>query len=466
MLCRVYPRAAARVRIRQGNIRQAHSLAVSGGDVGLAQRLQEMRNLLLAPVERDVVLGRGSAMSGTFNQRVLQVFHSSITHDTNGYGVRSEQILQALAENTVSCRAMTRLGYPWDLIQHLSLSRDKPLSKSGPTTYHHSTHPSISLGHRESEYLGAYAEQICAQAQESNSSVIHAHSNYLNGLAARIAGDKLGLPVVYELRGLWHRTRALSQVGYGASEHYQFCEKQELRAALLADAVVVISAPLGRWLVGNGVSAEKISIVGNAAPVREPVDRCPDKTFVIGYVGSFVHYEGLMILLRAFEKVHQAYSHARLVLVGAGEQYKEVERWIENSELTAAIELVGRVRPDEVARYYARFDAAVVPRDSNPVTELVPPLKPMEIMAMGVPLIVSDVAPLREMVVAGSNAIVFRAGSASSLAECIQSLIDHPGLGDELRLAGLVHAKEHSWAENASLYREIYQQLRQPIRHD
>jgi len=468
ILKKMYPRAAARVLFRQGNIEQAYSLAQSGGDQELADRLGEMRTVLATPLESLAQPPRQNSISPSispskkvsfpaFNQKVLQVFHSSITHDTNGYGVRSEQVVGALQSAGIQCSVMTRLGYPWDLLQHKSLNPGGLESSSENVCYHHSRNANVTLGHPESEYLRAYAEQIAERASKSGASVIHAHSNYLNGLAARIAGDQTGLPVVYEVRGLWHRTRSLKDAGYANSEHYEYCERQELEAARQANAVIAISEPLAKWLVKKGIEPSKVTVVGNAAVARTPVEKLPSDSFVIGYIGSFVEYEGLLVLLDAFQQVQQKHAHARLVMVGHGDQFNAIEKRVKEKNLGAFVDLPGKVSPGAVEGYYSKLNVAVVPRQSNFVTELIPPLKPLEIMAMGVPLIVSDVAPLASFVDAGVNGLVFNSGDTAALRDSLLYLLEQPEKGDALRNGGLEFAKQHSWEKNAQLYLSVFE---------
>ena len=443
--------------MRQGGISNAYTLAKKSGDTRIIQRLGEMQELLAAPLGEDIAQAR--RFSNVFEPKALHVFHSSITHDTNGYGVRSEQLIAALQDIGICCAAMTRLGYPWDLRQHAKLSEQSTQSSSSTIRYLHSRSNTWTLGDCESGYLRAYAEQIEIAASTAQASVIHAHSNYLNGLAAQIAGQRLSVPVVYEMRGLWHETRALTNPSYATTEHYRYCEKQELRAAMLADAVVAISKPLADWLAIKGVNRSKITTIGNAAVERRPVEKQASPEFVIGYVGSLVEYEGIDVLLAAFTELHKLHDQVRLVIVGDGAQRKTIENWVRAHDLAGRVTLPGRVPPGQVEDYYARFDVAVVPRNSNKVTELVPPLKPMEIMAMGVPLVVSNVAPLSELVTHESNALVFAAGDVADLMRCIQKLVHQPDLGAKLRAAGLVSASNNSWARNAQRYLTLYKQF-------
>lgn len=92
----------------------------------------------------------------------------------------------------------------------------------------------------------------------------------------------------------------------------------------------------------------------------------------------------------------------------------------------------GKVPPDAVSRYFSLFDAIALPRKPYQVCRLVSPLKPLEAMAMNVPMIVSDVEALAEMVEDGVSALVHKSGDSESLATAIETLIINPELGAKL----------------------------------
>ena len=94
--------------------------------------------------------------------------------------------------------------------------------------------------------------------------MIHAASNYLNGAAAAAAGRASGITTIYEVRGLWHLTRAFSEPGYDRTEHYRYCERREVAACAAVDHVITLSGGLRRWLIERGIPETKISVVGNA----------------------------------------------------------------------------------------------------------------------------------------------------------------------------------------------------------
>ncbi|MCC2668577.1 MAG: hypothetical protein K0Q72_1048 [Armatimonadetes bacterium] len=90
-------------------------------------------------------------------------------------------------------------------------------------------------------------------------------------------------------------------------------------------------------------------------------------------------------------------------------------------------------------------------------TALTTPLKPLEAMAMGKPVIVSDVPAMHELVRPGETGLIFRAGDAADLAEkCLQILGEPAGcvqLGGRARDWVLA---ERQWSALVAGYQKVY----------
>jgi len=209
------------------------------------------------------------------------------------------------------------------------------------------------------------------------------------------------------------------------------------------------------------VDSRKITVIPNAAAevVKQPAEKSNPPT--VGYIGSFVDYEGLDLLLDAVAALVKVKPTLKAILVGDGPCYPQLREQITRLGLTDTVELPGRINPEAVADYYQRFDVAVVPRRSNAVTELVPPLKPMEIMAHGVPCVATNLAPLASMFATREQAILTPENNARALAEDIACVLDDQELADRLRTNGLDWAAKNSWTANAQSYSLLYKQAYQ-----
>jgi glycosyltransferase involved in cell wall biosynthesis len=342
---------------------------------------------------------QGKVVVGGYNGRVAFLCHSLGFYHPAGYAARSNSILRSLKALGVAVSAVVRPGYPWDLKDSHHLERRRSVDHRG-TSFTLFPESSVTLADSESTYIEGYAQYAARFVQDTGSSLIHASSNYLNGSAAALAGQRLGVPAIYEMRGLWHVTRAFNFPSYRGSDHYRCCEKREIEACRGVDHVITLSDALKGWLVARGVPGDKVTVVGNAAPEQGPVPEgqvpalrryheLGDARPVVGYMGSLVEYEGLDRLITLLAAT-AAGRRPWLLVAGDGKAREALVKQARKMGVEGDVIFAGRVAPEQVAAYYSLFDAAALPRRDSELTRLVPPIKPFEIVAHGCPLLVSE----------------------------------------------------------------------------
>jgi len=299
--------------------------------------------------------------------------------------------------------------------------------------------------------LRRYARGIERLAKETGSEIVHAHSPYRTALPAIRAARALGLPVVYEVRGMWEETAVASGRFRLGDSRYWHWRSRETRAMVRADAVITIGEALRDEVVSRGVAPERVFVVPNAVdperfrPINDAeaaaaspqtltvIEELSDRLtgIVLGYVGSVRTMEGVdELVLGAAEAVRAGWEVSVLV-VGDGTELQKLAELAVQLGISDRVLLPGRVPHDQVAYYYRLIDVFVVSRPDYPVTRKVTPLKPLEAMAMGKALVVSDLPALREMVEHGQTGFVYRAGDATDLARQAGRLIDDPRLLEE-----------------------------------
>ncbi len=405
---RLHPVLRAAREAKRGHIRSALAMLEHAGPrfseaVRLRDRLADMATFAEASDRVAEPTVPRAAVRAPFNHRVLFALHSCGAFDPSGYASRSVALITALKARGVAPVITTRPGYPWDLAHHRDMPTCSEVEYRG-LRFQLEPQPRATLRDPESRYIDAYASRLQALATANGVSVVHAASNYLNGAAAAAAGRALGIASIYEVRGLWHLTRAFSEPGYDRTEHYRYCERREVAACAAVDHVITLSDGLRRWLVERGIPADKISIVGNAthAPGGNEQDkeraalavrerhRIPASAKVIGYLGAIVEYEGLDALIRAHARTPAAHRPFLLV-AGGGNHEAGLRRLVAELGARSQVVFAGRVSPDEVPSYYAAMDAVMLPRRDDILTRLVPAIKPFEVLAHGRPLFVSRV---------------------------------------------------------------------------
>ncbi len=308
--------------------------------------------------------------------------------------------------------------------------------------------------------LVPFARRIERVALEERVDLIHAHSLAFCGLAASVAGRRLGLPVVYEVRSLIEE--GMTGSGRLARTAYRLLDGPALR---LASHVVVICEGLRQEMIRRGVAASKITVAGNGvdleahAPSPENGRRRADE-FVLGYIGTLAPYEGLDLLLEAAALLAARRPRLRVLVVGDGIARPALEEQVRYLRLEAVVRFAGRVPHDEVARCYSRIDLFVLPRRPSRLADLVTPLKPLEIMAHGQPLLASDCGGHRELIVDGVNGVLFQPWSVGALARRIEAMMDDPeGLARLGRQARQWVSENRSWESQCRPVTELYGRL-------
>jgi glycosyltransferase involved in cell wall biosynthesis len=128
--------------------------------------------------------------------------------------------------------------------------------------------------------------------------------------------------------------------------------------------------------------------------------------------------------------------------------------------LEEIVRFIGRVKLEEVARYYEAIDIFVYPRRRMRLTELVTPLKPLEAMAHGKPVVASDVGGHRELIRDGDTGYLFPSDNANALAARLETVIANRDDRARVAARGLRFVEqERSWTTIVARYASIYEQL-------
>ena len=404
-------------------------------------------------------------------QHVLYCLHQSVPHATNGYSTRSHGVAVGLLQAGFKVRATTRPGFPWD-------AGIKGIGKG----YHEAEVEGVTyaacagwnLNNTPLDYyLAEAADHYVREAQTSGAELIAAASNHITALPALMAARRLGLPFVYEVRGLWEVTQASTQPEWAGSERYQLMRELEQQAALEADLLITLTDELADELASWGVPRERIEVVPNAVNAERFQPMAADAVIakklklkpgvpVIGYAGSAVAYEGLELLMEAMATLKKNGQPFTFVLVGDGKVIDTVKAKAKELRIEEECRFTGRVPFDQVPRYLSCMDILPIPRLSSAVTEMVSALKPLEAMAMGKALVLSDVSPHTTMAgPKGERARLFTKDSAQALSEALQTLIDSPE--ERARLGQAARAwieQERTWNHVTRRYADALQRVR------
>jgi glycosyltransferase involved in cell wall biosynthesis len=144
--------------------------------------------------------------------------------------------------------------------------------------------------------------------------------------------------------------------------------------------------------------------------------------FVIGMTAWMRPEKDHPLLLGAFKRLKERVPHAKLVLVGEGPHRTEYQEWAEANGLKDDIVFSGLA--DNVIPFVSAFDVAcLVPKGNEGFSNSI-----LEKMAMGLPLVVTNVGGNREAVAHGENGFVIEPGQQDALLQNLLRLVEDPSL--------------------------------------
>ncbi len=179
-----------------------------------------------------------------------------------------------------------------------------------------------------------------------------------------------------------------------------------------------------------------------------------DDEKVVLFVGRLVHEKGVLELMTAFRYVLNSFN-AKLVMVGEGYLKEDLYRLASQLGISEKVYLTGFVEEGVKKALYSVADVLVVPSLYEPFG-----IVALEGMASGVPVVVSDVGGLGEIVSHGRNGVKVYPGDPSSIAWGISYV-----LSDQVRARAMAEQakldvlQKYSWDTIAASTVGVYNQV-------
>jgi colanic acid/amylovoran biosynthesis glycosyltransferase len=265
------------------------------------------------------------------------------------------------------------------------------------------------------------------QMQDLKIDHIHSHFVWINGIAARVASDLIGV------------TFSLHPHAFGLFMRDQESVRRQLE---LADGVISVSE-YHRQYIANLCPRwppEDIRIVHYGLDPTEftpaPVPAEDDTVRIIS-VGSLFEKKGHEYLIDACAQLAEKGYAFRCSIVGSGPLQSALQAHIDRYHLQDRISLLGAKTQTEVQDIYRHSDLFVLAcvvaqsgdRDGMPNVLL-------EVMAMQIPVVTTPVTGIPELVHDGETGLLVPERDANALARAIERLINDKMLRHKLGQQG------------------------------
>ena len=285
--------------------------------------------------------------------------------------------------------------------------------------------------------------QLIRLMRKNDFALIHVHTPmaaFLGRLAAKLTHTG---PVLYTAHG-FHFYK-------GAPWYYwAFIYPAEYLAGRWTDGLIVMNQedhinaqkmgfkPNKNLFLVHGVGIDlkqiiKLSLINNN-DIREELG-ISDKDIVISYIAEFTPTKNHIFLLKAWNKITQNLKNVHLLLIGNGSCLESIKQQVKINSLPRVYFLGYR---KDVPQIIARSDiiTSVSKREGLPRSI-------MEAMALGKPVVVSNVRGNRDLVKQGENGFLIELGDIDGLVSSLKKLIDDTKLRAEMGKISLERIKEY-----------------------
>jgi glycosyltransferase involved in cell wall biosynthesis len=285
-------------------------------------------------------------------------------------------------------------------------------------------------------YYAAHAEGIPAvQTLHSYRLICPAGSLFRGGeLCQECVGKTVPLPAIKY--GCYRQSRVQSAAVAGMCATHTALgtwNRRVTRYIALTDFV------RDRYIAG-GFPAERIAVKPNFAP-DTGVGTGDGKFFV--FVGRLSPEKGVSTLLRAWSI---ARPPAKLLLIGSGPE--EANLRVQAARLED-VQFLGHLPPPQVQQYLSKAIAAIVPS-----VWLEPfGLSVIEALALGTPVLASDVGGISSLIRSGRSGYLFSRGDAEHLARLLNAPASLRAMRNDARAEYLARfTPEHNYHELRNIY--------------
>ncbi len=328
-------------------------------------------------------------------------------------------------------------------------------------------------------YTEDFAQGVLAFAQEEGSryDVIHSHY-WLSGMVAEHLRRAWRAPVVHMFHTLGYMKNQIARTPEERAPQARL--DGERHVAALADRLIA-ATPLEREQLATvyGADPAKIRVIPPGVDLRHfrpiPADEarrrvgipCGERSIL--FVGRIEPLKGIDTLLRALailrDRWPQAVEHTCLVIIG-GDPWAEdpdaemarLQAMREELGLGDLVAFIGAKGHEVLPYYYAAASVVVVPSYYESFGMVA-----LEAMAVGTPVIASDVGGLSYLVQHGVTGFRVPRRSPEVLAERLRLLLTDEALRQQMGRQAREYARRYAWPRIADRILEVYAEVLAPL---
>lgn len=206
----------------------------------------------------------------------------------------------------------------------------------------------------------------------------------------------------------------------------------------------------------NAVARERFARALDRDGARARLGLGASKT--LGGTGQFLPWHGLQDLVEAVGP-HAKELDIRFLFIGDGPARADVERAAAALGIAERVVFTGMLPIDAVPDCLAALDMAVVPKAAAHAS----PMKLIEYMAVGLPIVAPDLPSIRAALVDGGMGSIFPAGDMAAMGRAVLALLRDPAAARAMGAKAREHVFTHlTWDRHAERVLQALRSGREP----
>lgn len=192
-------------------------------------------------------------------------------------------------------------------------------------------------------------------------------------------------------------------------------------------------------LLPNGVDAMKFNIDVDCDNLRKTLGL--ENTKVILFVGRFSRVRGLEYLIRAMPNIVAKEPNARLILLGEGSEKRKLAVLSRRLKIGKFVMFMSEVEHNAMPAYISLAAVAIGPLTAFPISMGTMPIKVIEYMACGKPVVGCFNGAAKDLILDGYNGLLITPESADELSSAVLRLLSDGDLAKKLGMNARKHVE-------------------------
>jgi glycosyltransferase involved in cell wall biosynthesis len=226
-----------------------------------------------------------------------------------------------------------------------------------------------------------------------------------------------------------------------------------------ADAVIALTSDMKRDLseiytghisvIPNGIELDKFTgLSRQESRVRLKIS---GENRVILFVGRLRPQKNVACLINAMKIIVEHNPKTKLLIIGDGQEEEELKGLTKKLNLGEYIEFVGKVPHEKIPVYMSVADVFILPSLFEGLPNVI-----LEAMAAGLPVVVTRVSGLWEIVIDGVNGFLVEPGVPEQISDKALLLLENDELRERMASENKRNVVEYTWPSTVQKIIDVY----------